>query len=413
MRRPARWIVSALAVATLAAPSCAPAPKKPPPVQEIVFWQSWPVEVVAPIVAEFEATHPGLKVRIERLATPAGRERILAALAVDSVPDLCQIGSDSMPGLLAGNWLADWSAGVADLRPRLRGWELCSMGEAIYGLPWVLDARVLYYNPGLLASAGLDPNRAPETWDELYRDAAAVQRLGHGVRGFGLPVGEPAALRQQLLPFLFANGGRLLSGDLRHAVFDSAANVEALEFLLRLRRVGRVASADSIAREFKVGRLGFILARPRLLAGPGSGAPDMGCRVGLVPPLRRDTLPAASWADGEVLVSFNEAKRKHLALDLARFLVQTENVLRIARQAKGGLPATVGADTLAELRGSPGMATMVRQLAGARYAPNHPAWGAMEAAIEDEVEQALYDRKSAAQSVKDAQAKLAELVGKQ
>ena len=411
MRRPARWIVPALAVAMLAALSCAPA-RKPPPAQEIVFWQSWPLEVVGPIVAEFERAHPGLKVRTERLAAPVGRERIMAALAADSVPDLCQIGSDSMPGLLAGNRLADWSAGVADLRPQLHGWEMCSVGDALYGVPWVLDPRVLYFNSRLLARAGLDPNRAPETWDELYRDAAAVQRLGRGVRGFGLPVGEPAALRQQLLPFLFANGGSLLSGDLWHAVFDSAANVEALEFLVRLRRVARVASPDSIEREFRAGRLGFVLAGPQLLARFADIAPDLGRRVGLVPRPRRDTLPAASWADGEVLVSFNEAKRKHLALDLARFLVQPENVLRIARQAKGGLPATVGADTLASLHDSPGIAEMTRQLAAARYAPNHPAWGAMEAVIEGEVELALRDRKSAAQAVKDAQAMLAELVGK-
>jgi multiple sugar transport system substrate-binding protein len=351
-------------------------------------------------------------VRIVRLETPVGRERILAALAADSVPDLCQVGSDSMPGLLAGSRLADWSAGVADLRPRLRGWELCSMGDALYGVPWVLDAQVLYYRPGLLARARLDPNRAPETWDELYRAAAAVQRLGHGVRGFGLPVGEPAALRRQFLPFLFANGGSLLSADLRRATFDSAANVEALEFLLRLRRVARVASPDSIEREFRAGRLGFVLAGPRLLARFADTAPDLGRRVGLVPRPRRDTLPAATWGGGQVLVSFNEAKSRHLALDLARFLVEPENVLRIARQVKGGLPATVGADTLAELRGSPGIATMIRQLAGARYAPNHPAWGEMEAAIEDEVEQALDGRKSASQAVKDAQTKLAVLVGR-
>jgi multiple sugar transport system substrate-binding protein len=302
VRRPARWIVPALAAVLMAALSCAPAPKKPPPVQEIVFWQSWPVEVVGPIVADFERARPGLKVRLERLATPAGRERILAALAADSVPDLCQIGSDSMPGLLAGNRLADWSAGVADLRPQLHGWELCSVGEVIYGVPWVLAPRVLYFNVGLLGRAGLDPNRAPETWDELYRAAAAVQRLRHGVRGFGLPVGEPGALREQLLPFLFANGGSILSDDLRRAVFDSAANVEALEFLQRLRRVGRVAKRDSIEREFLAGRIGFVLAGPRLLGALGAGAPNLGAWVGLMPPARRDTLQAASWADGEVLV---------------------------------------------------------------------------------------------------------------
>ena len=412
MRRPVRWIAPALAAAMLMVLSCEPAPKKPPPVQEIVFWQSWPIEVVAPIVAEFESAHPGLKVRIERLTPPTGRERILAALAADSVPDLCEIGADSMPGLLAGNRLADWSAGVADLRPRLRGWELCSMGDAIYGVPWLLDTRVLCFNVRLLARAGLDPNRPPETWDELYRAAAAVQRLGRGVRGFGLPVGETGALREQLLPFLFANGGSILSDDLRRAVFDSVANVEALEFLLRLRRVGRMAKRDSIEREFLAGRIGFVLAGPRLLGEVGGRHGDLQVQVALVPPARHDTLQAASWADGEVLVSFNAAKRKHLALDLARFLVQPENAERLARAVKKVVPATVGADTLPRFRDYPGVAKMMRQLATARYAPNHAAWGEMEAAIEEQVEQALDGRKSAAQAVKDAQTMLAELVRK-
>jgi maltose-binding protein MalE len=196
-------------------------------------------------------------------------------------------------------------------------------------------------------------------------------------------------------------------------VFDSAANVEALEFLLRLRRVGAIGKPDSIEREFMAGRLGFILAGPRLLGALGGSAPELQCRVGLVPPPRHDTLQAASWACGEMLVSFNAAKRKHLALDLARFLVQPENVLRLAVAVEGIVPATVGADTLARFRDRPGQAMLMRQLGSVRFTPNHPAWGEMEAAIENEVEQALYDRKSAAQAVKDAQAKLAELVGKQ
>ena len=223
---------------------------------------------------------------------------------------------------------------------------------------------------------------------------------------------ELGALREQLLPFLFANGGSLLSSDVRRAVFDSAANVEALEFLLRLRRVGVMGTPDSIEREFLAGHLGFVLAGPRLLEALGGGAPDLQCRAGLVPRPRRDTLPASSWADGEVLVSFNAAKRKHLALDLARFLVQPENALRLASAVKGVVPVTVGADTLACFHDRPAEATLIRQLDGARYAPNHPAWGAMQGAIEDEVELALHDRKSAALAVKDAQAKLAELVGK-
>jgi multiple sugar transport system substrate-binding protein len=410
VRRPARLIMPALALATLATLSCAPAPKQPE-VQELVFWQSWPVEIVRPIVADFERTHTGLKVRLERLTPQSGQERILAALAAGAVPDLCQIGSAWMPGLLAGSRLADWSAGVADLRPRLRGWELCSVGEVIYGVPWTLETRALFYNKTLFARARLDSTMPPRTWDELHRAAAAIQRLGHGVHGYGVQAGERLVLSKQVLPLIFANGGSILSNDLRRAVFDSAANLQSLDFFLNLRRVGTMGRQEMLDREFMEGRLGLDLSGAWLFEQIPGEAPGLRYGVALMPRPATGRGTDASWAGGEVLVSFNDSKHKQLALELARFLVQPENVLRLAAAVKSVLPATVGADTSAYYRARPHEAAMVRQLERARYAPNHQAWGQMEAAIEDEVEQALYDRKSAAQAVKDAQAKLAELVG--
>ena len=55
---------------------------------------------------------------------------------------------------------------------------------------------------------------------------------------------------------------------------------------------------------------------------------------------------------------------------------------------------------------------MIRQFETAVPTPNHPAWIEMEAAIEDEVDRALRDEKSAVQAVADAQQRLAVLVGK-
>lgn len=411
MRRPARWIMPALALATLAALSCAPE-RKPPEVQELVFWQSWPVGIVSPIVADFERTHPGLKVRVERITPQSGQERIIEALATGTPPDLCQIGSAWMPGLLAGNRLADWSAGVADLRPRLRGWELCSVGEVIYGVPWTLETRALFYDKTLFARAQLDSTRPPGTWDELRRAAAAIQRLGHGVHGYGVQAAERRVLAKQVLPFLFANGGSILSADLRRAVFDSTANVQALEFFLDLRRVGTMGRQEALDREFVEGRLGLILSGGWLFEQIADEASGLRYGVALMPRPAAGRGTDASWAGGEVLVSFNDSKHKQLALELARFLVQPENALRLAAAAKSVQPATVGADTCAYYRARPQEAEMARQFENVRFTPGHAAWGEMEAAIEDEVEHALYDRKSAAQAVKDAQAKLAELVGK-
>ena len=328
------------------------------------------------------------------------------------MPDLCQIGSAWMPGLLAGSRLADWSAGVADLRPQLHGWEMCSGGDALYGVPWVLRTRALFYDKTLFARARLDSTRPPETWDELTRAAAAIQRLGHGVHGYGVQAGERHVLATKVLPFLFANGGSILSDDLRRAVFDSVANVKALDFFLSLRRVGTMGQQEALDREFEEGRLGLDLSGAWMFERIAKVAPGLRYGVALVPRPAAGRGTNASWADGEVLVSFNDSKHKHLALDLARFLVQPENVLRLAAAAKNVQPATAGADTSAYYRARPQEATMVRQLERARFTPNHPAWGELEAALEDEVEQALYDRKSAAQAVKDAQTKLAELVGK-
>ena len=411
MKRAAPWFLVVLAAGSLAALSCAPK-HKPPEVQEIVFWQSWPAGVVNPIVADFERANPGLKVRIEHLARQNGDEQILEAAKAGTTPDLCQVGSAWLPGLLAGRRLADWSAGVADLRPGLRGWELCSVGEVIYGVPWVLETRALFYNKTLFARARLDSTRPPETWDELRRASAAIQRLGHGVHGYGVPAGERLVLAKQVLPLLFANGGSVLSNDLRRAVFDSAANVRALEFLLSLRRVGTMGRQESLDREFKEGRLGLEISGAWLFEQIPKESPDLRYGVALVPRPAVGRGTGASWAGGDVLVSFNDSKHKQPALELARFMVQPENMLRLAKALKSVQPATVGTDTSACFSGRPQAMAMARQLGCVRFAPNHPAWAEMEAAIEDEVEQALYDRKTAAQAVKDAQARLAELVTK-
>ena len=72
----------------------------------------------------------------------------------------------------------------------------------------------------------------------------------------------------------------------------------------------------------------------------------------------------------------------------------------------------MGADTSAYYRERPREQLMIRQFETAVPTPNHPEWVDMEAAIEDEVEQALYHKKTPAKAIADAQARLAELVAK-
>jgi multiple sugar transport system substrate-binding protein len=333
-------------------------------------------------------------------------------MASGNVPDLCELGSTWMPRMLHSNVLSDWSAGVADLKPSLRGWQICSIGDAAYGVPWVLGTRALFYNKSLLGQAGLDSLKPPATWEELLDAATRINELGKGVHGYGAQAGERYVLFKKFMPYGWSNGGTILSDDLTRSTFDSPQNKEALEFYLKLAKAGMVDRQDVLDREFKEGRLGLQISGAWLFKAIPKENPGLRYGVALVPAPAADKGTHASFAGGEVLVSFQASKNKPGALQLARFLVRPENALALAIAAKSVQPATIGADTSAYYRQHPEEAIMIRQFETAYPTPNHPAWVEMEAAIEDEVEQALYAKKKPAQAIADASKKLDELASK-
>jgi multiple sugar transport system substrate-binding protein len=406
-RSPRRPPLAPLALAGLALLlSCAPSQRK----TTVVFWQFWPADVVQPLIDQFEKRHPDIEVQMEQLTWQGGLEKITAAMASGNVPDLCELGSTWMPRMLSSGALADWSRGVVDLKDQLQGWPLCSVGDAAYGIPWVLGTRALFFNKTLFAKAGLDSSRPPETWDELYAASEAIQKLGGGVHGYGVQGGDRYILFKKFMPFAWGNGGHILSDDLQSAAFDSPQNRAALEFYLRLRQVGTLDHQDALDREFKEGRLGLEISGAWLFKSIPRDAPLLRYGAALVPRPDREHGTNASFAGGELLVSFKASHHPQAALALARFLVEPANALALAEAAKGVQPATVGADTSAYYRQHPYEQVMLRQFETAVPTPNHPAWVEMEAAIEDEVEQALYNKKTAAQALADAQKKLTVLV---
>jgi multiple sugar transport system substrate-binding protein len=275
-----------------------------------------------------------------------------------------------------------------------------------------MGTRALFYNKGLFAKAGLDSTKPPETWDDLYAAAEAIQKLGGGVHGYGVQAGERYILFKKFMPFAWGNGGRILSDDQTAAVFDSPQNLAALEFYLKLRDVGLIEHQDELDRRFKDGRLGLEISGAWLFKSIPRDAPGLRYGVALVPRPDLEHGTHASFAGGEVLVGFKAAKQQAAALQLARFLVRADNALALSIAAKGVQPAAVAADTAAYYREHPAEQVMIQQFETAVPTPNHPAWGDMEAAIEDEIEQALLGKKTPRQALSDANQKLAQLVAK-
>ncbi len=95
-----------------------------------------------------------------------------------------------------------------------------------WGVPFQRSTIVAYYNKDMFRDAGLDPEKAPETWDEMVEMGKALTTEDH--HGLMIPsTGYPYWMFQALA---IQNGKELMSDDGTTTYFDDPAVVETLEF---------------------------------------------------------------------------------------------------------------------------------------------------------------------------------------
>ncbi len=374
------------------------------------FWQFWRTEWIRPLVDRFEAENPGIVVELEQLTWQAGQEKIQAALAAGNAPDLCELGSTWLPRFAADGVLVDVSAVADTLAGKYMQWEPARHAGKVYGLPWVVGTRALFYNRELFGRAGLDPVRGPETWDELITAATRITALGPEIHGFGLNAGERYVLFKKFMPFAWGNGGAVLTPDMGRSAFASRANVEALEFYVRLAKVSMLEKQDVIDRAFQEGSVGMMISGAWNLRTLADNAPELDYDVALVPRPAAGRGSHASFAGGEFLVSFTGSRHPDQAIALARFLIRPDNAVALCRAARSVQPAARGAAEDPYYLEHPRDRLFVEQLATAVAPPPHPRWGEIEQALDLEIEEALYGRKTPAVAVSDAAAGIDRLL---
>ena len=143
-------------------------------------------ESVRQLMPAFEREHPDIHVRVDILPWKGAHEKLLTAFAGDTTPDLCQLGNTWVAELAALGALEPLGARVTrsrDGRPgtttsRASGTPTAS-AATLYGMPWYVDTRLLFYRTDILARAGFD--HPPASWAEWARQMAAIKRHGRPV----------------------------------------------------------------------------------------------------------------------------------------------------------------------------------------------------------------------------------------
>ncbi|HWN82782.1 MAG TPA: extracellular solute-binding protein, partial [Candidatus Udaeobacter sp.] len=231
-----------------------------------------------------------------------------------------------------------------------------------------------------------------------------------GVKGFGLNAGERYVLFKKFMPFAWGNGGEILTPDGRHSAFDSPANAEALAFYVRLAKESLIEKQDVIDRAFMAGQVGMMVSGAWNLRVFPEQAPGLAFDVGLIPRPAPDRGTHASFAGGEYLVIFGRSAQERAATLLARYLIGKEPAVALCRAARSVQPAANGAAADPYYQSQPKDRLFVEQLATAVAPPPHPRWGEMEEVLDQEIEAALYGKKTPAGAVHDASAGIEALL---
>jgi len=390
----------ATAVATAFALVLAAGCRSAPP-SDVVTVRLWALgregEVVEQLVPDFERRNPGIRVEVQQIPWTAAHEKLLTAYVGDATPDIAQLGNTWIPEMVtlgALERLDPWitrSPVVSpdDFFPGI--WATNVMNGSVYGIPWYVDTRLLFYRTDILAKAGY--SSPPPTWRE-WREAKLKMKaqMAPGAYPILLPTNEwppPVIFGLQAGSPLLRDGGR-------YGAFSGPEFREGFDFYVSLFRDGLAppVSSNQVAnryQEFARGNIAMVITGPWEIGEFRRRLPpELQDRWATAPlPAPKDgEAPGVSLAGGASLVLFRASRHKAEAWKVIEFLAAPEQQLRFY-QLTGDLPARRAAWRDSSLSGDRYARAFQEQLQHVLPTPKVPEWESIATKVFEYAEPAV------------------------
>ncbi|OYY75110.1 MAG: hypothetical protein B7Y40_01425 [Gammaproteobacteria bacterium 28-57-27] len=334
-------------------------------------------ERVQSLLPAFERAHPGIKVRVQQIPWSSAHEKLLTAHVGGTLPDVFQLGNTWLAEFVALRALAPLddvlsAEAQADIFPGVLAAN--RMSGHLYGLPWYVDTRLLFYRADLLQQAGVA--RAPQTWSE-WIDALRRLRAHTGSAPLILPFSE----WQTLIALSLQQQAELLRDDGRYGAFKQPAFRAAFAFYIRLfqeglAEVGGELRVGNVYQAFADGRIAMLVSGPWNLGEFERRMPPALREVWATAPLPvpDDTAyPGRSIAGGASLAINAKSPHSQAARALLLFLSAPPQQLEFYR-ATGDLPVRMSAWSMGKLQQAPRIDAFWQQLQQVQGVPPVPEW---------------------------------------
>lgn len=136
------------------------------------------------LIADFEKQHPGTDVKWVDRPAEGYADKISADAAGGTLPDVVNVSPDLVAPLAKAGLALDLDKAAPQYKKEyLPGaWDAHRVpgAEGTYAFPWYLNTGPLFYNKRLLKDAGLDPEKPPTTYDEVFDAGLTMARQSKG-----------------------------------------------------------------------------------------------------------------------------------------------------------------------------------------------------------------------------------------
>ncbi|HEX6095112.1 MAG TPA: extracellular solute-binding protein [Thermoanaerobaculia bacterium] len=314
-------------------------------------------EVVAELIPEF-TKQTGIKVDVQQIPWTAAHEKILTAHVGGSLPDALQVGNSWMSELVTIDAIVPLEETLVDKSDYFAGiWDTNVIGGTLYGIPWYVDTRLLFYRTDLIPTP-------PRTWSEWNAVMAKLRRENPS-RDF-YPIVMPTNEWPQPVIFALQRGAVLVDESAR-ARFDEPRFLEGFNFYVDMFRRGYAPAVSNtqvanIYQQFGEGQFAMWITGPwdvgNLRLRLSKEQQELWSTAPLPAP-DGTPYPGVSLAGGSSLVVSKRSSKQAAAKQFIAFLSRPEIQSRFYEMT-GDLPARKSAWRV--LEGDRELAAFGRQL---------------------------------------------------
>ncbi|MGP3691479.1 ABC transporter substrate-binding protein [Streptomyces sp. IBSNAI002] len=366
------------------------------------------------VIADFEKKYPDVKVEWIDQPAEGYADKLSADAAGGTLPDVVNVSPDLATPLAKAGLALNLDEAAADYKGEYldSAWKSHPMPgkEGTYAFPWYLTTGPIFYNKKLFQDAGLDPEKPPTTYDELFRDALAMADRSGGQ--IAMLASAPA------IEDFGRYGVPLMDAGMTKFTFNDVKGVELVEKYKELYEAKALdkqaltAVAESSGRKFQQQSIAMNPGGANDLKTYKDEAPSLYKNIGITPAVN-NTGKDNMYVQG--LMVNARSKVKPAAVAFAHWVTNAENQMKFAHEV-AVFPSTTGSlddafftDDGGTDEGRVRVAAATALKTAVNYTPA-VFTEQMKTVLKNEVAKAMQGKKSAKQAMDDAVAECDKLL---